>query len=171
MSNANPTVITDQQAGMAAALAEAKKAAAIGEVPIGAVIVHQERVIARAHNLREHDQDATAHAEVLAIRQACQVLNSWRLVDCQLYVTLEPCPMCAGAIINSRIETVYYGARDPKAGAVDSLAHLLSDPAFNHQPSVVGGLQAASAQTLLQSFFQRIRQRQKHMRQQQREKS
>lgn len=167
MAKTTPSLILNQQLGMAAALAEAKKAAASGEVPIGAVIVHQKRVIARAHNLREHQQDATAHAEVLAIRQACQKLDSWRLVDCQLYVTLEPCPMCAGAIINSRIATVYYGARDPKAGAVDSLAHLLSNPAFNHQPAVVGGLQAEAAQMLLQSFFKAIRHRKKQAHKQQ----
>ena len=98
------------------ALLEAKKAAALGEIPVGAVIVRDEQVIARAHNRRELDQDAMAHAEVLCIQQACRVLNSWRLSGCTLYVTLEPCPMCSGAIINSRLDRVVYGAKDDKAG-------------------------------------------------------
>lgn len=101
---------------MRQALLEAKKAAQLGEIPVGAVIVRDNQVIARAHNRRELDQDALAHAEVLCIRQACQTLQSCRLSGCQLYVTLEPCPMCSGAIINARLDRVVYGARDPKAG-------------------------------------------------------
>ena len=107
---------------MRQALLEAKKAAQLGEIPVGAVIVRDNQVIARAHNRRELDQDALAHAEVLCIRQACQTLHSWRLSGCQLYVTLEPCPMCSGAIINARLDRVVYGARDPKAGCAGSVA-------------------------------------------------
>lgn len=117
------------------ALLEAKKAAALGEIPVGAVIVRDEQVIARAHNRRELDQDAMAHAEVLCIQQACRVLNSWRLSGCTLYVTLEPCPMCSGAIINSRLDRVVYGAKDDKAGCAGSVADLFVMP-FNHTPVI-----------------------------------
>ncbi|WP_204122597.1 tRNA adenosine(34) deaminase TadA [Lacticaseibacillus mingshuiensis] len=146
---------------MALALEEAKDAAAIGEVPIGAVIVHDGQVVGRGHNLREHAQDSTLHAEVLAIQEACMTLHTWRLEDCDLYVTLEPCPMCAGAMINSRIRTCYFGARDPKAGAAGSLVDLLSDTRFNHQVAVVEGVRAQEAAALLQTFFRGIRQRRK----------
>lgn len=150
---------------MQAALHQAVKAAAIGEVPIGAVIVHDGEIIGRGYNLREHTQDASIHAEMMAIQEANRRLKSWRLEDCQMYVTLEPCPMCAGAIINSRIPTLYYGARDPKAGAVGSLYNLLTDTRFNHQVEVHEGLMAKNAGELLQSFFRAIRQRQKAQRQ------
>ncbi|MFC6314062.1 nucleoside deaminase [Lapidilactobacillus achengensis] len=146
---------------MGAALVEAQTAAALGEVPIGAIIELDGQIIARAHNLREHSQDATDHAELMAIRQACQASGSWRLERCRLFVTLEPCPMCAGAIINSRIAEVYYGAPDPKAGAAGTLVDLLRDDRFNHQPQVYPDVQRAQAQALLQQFFRQIRQRQK----------
>ncbi|WP_261806650.1 tRNA adenosine(34) deaminase TadA [Lapidilactobacillus luobeiensis] len=146
---------------MAVALAEAKKAAALGEVPIGAVIELDGQIIAQAHNLRETSQDATDHAETMAIRQACQTIGSWRLERCRLFVTLEPCPMCAGAIINSRIAEVYYGAPDPKAGAAGTLVDLLRDTRFNHQPLVFPDVEKQAAQELLQQFFRAIRQRQK----------
>ena len=140
------------------ALLEAKKAAALGEIPVGAVIVRDEQVIARAHNRRELDQDAMAHAEVLCIQQACRVLNSWRLSGCTLYVTLEPCPMCSGAFINSRLKRVVYGARDPKAGCCGSVTDLFAMP-FNHHPVVEQGLRAEEAQELLQAFFKDLRAR------------
>lgn len=151
----------DQEQFMAAALAEARKAADLGEVPIGAVIELDGRIIARAHNLRETSQDATDHAELMAIKAACAVVGSWRLENCRLFVTLEPCPMCAGAIINSRIAQVYYGAPDPKAGAAGTLVDLLSDTRFNHQPAVFKDVQRSAAQALLQNFFRAIRARQK----------
>ena len=125
---------------MQAALAEAKKAQALGEVPIGCVIVHQGQIIGRGHNLRETTQQAEKHAEMIAIAQANQVLDSWRLPEAELYVTLEPCPMCSGAIINSRIAKVYYGAADEKAGTAGTLMNLLTDPRFNHQVKVQKGL-------------------------------
>lgn len=154
-----------QQAYMLAALQQASKAKAIGEVPIGAVIVYQGEIVGRGFNLREHTQDATIHAEMMAIQEANRRLKSWRLEDCQMYVTLEPCPMCAGAIINSRIPTVYYGARDPKAGVVDSLYQMLSDTRFNHQVEVHEGLLADEAKRLLQDFFREIRAKKKAQRQ------
>ena len=117
---------------MDAALTEAKKAAAIGEVPIGAVIVHQGEIIGRGYNLRETTQDATHHAEMLAIQAACKKLGTWRLEDCSLFVTLEPCPMCAGAMINARVATCYFGATDPKAGVAGTFYNLLADTRFNH---------------------------------------
>ena len=121
---------------MRLAIEEANKAGAKGEVPIGAVIVHNSTVIARAHNLRETSRNAVTHAELMAIQQACEALDNWRLEDTILYVTLEPCPMCAGAILQSRIPRVVYGARDAKAGCVDSLYRLLNDERFNHQCDV-----------------------------------
>src|SRR5688572_28719630 len=124
---------------MRMAIAEAEAALAEDEVPIGAVIVHNDRVIAAAHNQREQLKDPTAHAEMIAITQAAQALNSWRLEGCTLYVTLEPCPMCAGAILQARIPTVVYGAADPKAGAVQTLFQLLGDRRLNHQCQIVAG--------------------------------
>ncbi|MBM7544625.1 tRNA(adenine34) deaminase [Weissella beninensis] len=146
---------------MRQALLQAKKAAVIGEVPIGAVIVHEGEIIGRGFNLREHAQDATIHAEIMAIQEANRNLHSWRLEDCQMFVTLEPCPMCAGAIINARVPELYYGARDPKAGVVGSLYDLLSDTRFNHQVEVHDLVLAKDAGELLQSFFKEIRVRKK----------
>ena len=117
---------------MKLALAQAKKAQAIGEVPIGAIVVLDGEVIGSGYNLREHDQDATAHAEMFAIRQACQNIESWRLEQSQLFVTLEPCPMCSGAMQLARVEEVYFGAYDPKGGAAGSLMTILTDERFNH---------------------------------------
>jgi tRNA(adenine34) deaminase len=127
------------------------------EVPIGAVIVHNDRVIASAHNQREQLRDPTAHAEMIAITQAAGALDSWRLEDCTLYVTLEPCPMCAGAIVLARIPRLVYGAADPKAGAVQSLYHLLSDPRLNHRAELVPGVLVDSCGELLSRFFQEKR--------------
>lgn len=142
---------------MQAALAEAKKAQALGEVPIGCVIVHQGQIIGRGHNLRETTQQAEKHAEMIAIAQANQVLDSWRLPEAELYVTLEPCPMCGGAIINSRIAKVYYGAADEKAGTAGTLMNLLTDPRFNHQVKVQKGLLQAECAQILSDFFANLR--------------
>lgn len=142
---------------MQAALAEAKKAQALGEVPIGCVIVHQGQIIGRGHNLRETTQQAEKHAEMIAIAQANQVLDSWRLPEAELYVTLEPCPMCSGAILNSRIAKVYYGAADEKAGTAGTLMNLLTDPRFNHQVKVQKGLLQAECAQILSDFFANLR--------------
>ncbi len=142
---------------MALALAEAEQAALEDEVPIGAVIVRQGQVLASAHNQREQLRDPTAHAEMIAITQAATALNSWRLEDCTLYVTLEPCPMCAGAIVQSRVKRVVYGADDPKAGAVRSLYQLLEDARLNHRAEVTGGVLAEECGQVLSRFFQQKR--------------
>jgi len=140
-----------------AALAEAEAALAEDEVPIGAVIVHEGKVIARAHNQREQLCDPTAHAEMIAITQAATARGSWRLDGCVLYVTLEPCPMCAGAIVQARLPVVVYGAADPKAGAVETLFRLLDDPRLNHRCVVVSGVLAAECGEILSRFFRRQR--------------
>ncbi|MDR3197347.1 MAG: tRNA adenosine(34) deaminase TadA [Planctomycetaceae bacterium] len=143
---------------MRLALQEAQCAAEENEVPVGAVILHRDfRLIASAHNQREQLHDPTAHAEMIAITQAAEALQSWRLDNCILYVTLEPCPMCAGAILQARIPTVVYGASDPKAGAVDSLFSLLNDRRLNHCCEVVAGVLAESCGTILTEFFQNQR--------------
>ncbi|SRR5699024_539125 len=146
---------------MQIAIEEAQKAEQLGEVPIGAVIVYNNEVIARGHNLRESTQNATTHAELLAIQEACQTLGSWRLEETTLYVTLEPCPMCAGAIIQSRIPRVVYGARDPKGGCVHSLYSLLNDERFNHESAVTEGILQEQCGELLTHFFRSLRQRKK----------
>ena len=139
------------------ALKHAVAAHSAGEVPVGAVIVHRERLIAAACNQREQLRDPTAHAEMLAITQAAAALNDWRLSDCVLYVTLEPCPMCAGAIIQARIPTVVYGASDPKAGAVQSLYQLLSDARLNHRCEIISGILADRCGQILTQFFRHQR--------------
>jgi tRNA(adenine34) deaminase len=144
---------------MQAALAMARAAMAMGEVPVGAVVVHQDRIIAQAFNLRETLNDPTAHAERLALTLAGRALDTWRLENCTLYVTLEPCPMCAGAIIQGRVARVVYGVTDPKAGACDTLYRLLSDPRLNHRAEVEGGLLADECGELLTRFFQGLRPR------------
>ncbi len=138
---------------MREALVEAKKAYDLGEIPIGAVLVHDGEIISRHHNRREMDHDATAHAEMLVIREACDALERWRLTGCTLYVTIEPCPMCAGAIINSRIDRVVYGARDYKGGAVESLFNVLSHPGLNHEPEVMSGVLADECSQIMKDFF------------------
>jgi len=142
---------------MKLALEDAQQALREDEVPIGAVIVHDGRVIARAHNQREQLHDPTAHAEMIAITQAAEALRSWRLDDCTLYVTLEPCPMCAGAIVQARIPTVVYGAADPKAGAVHTLYRLLDDRRLNHRCLIVSGVLARPCGEILTRFFQQQR--------------
>lgn len=144
---------------MQSAYREAERAFEEGEVPVGCVIIHEGRIIGKAHNLRETLQDPTAHAEILAITQAAAHLKSWRLEGTKLYVTLEPCAMCAGAIILSRIEEVYFGPFDPKAGCAGSLMNLLEDNRFNHQPVVTPGLMAEECGNILSTFFEQIRQR------------
>jgi tRNA(adenine34) deaminase len=143
---------------MRLALEEARSALAENEVPIGAVIVHNGRVVARAHNQREQLRDPTAHAEMIAITQAAAALQSWRLEGCGLYVTLEPCPMCAGAILQARIPLVVYGATDPKAGAVRTLYRLLEDSRLNHRCEVVPQVLHEECGRILTEFFQRQRQ-------------
>ncbi len=146
---------------MEMAIEEAKKAEALGEVPIGAIIVQHGTVIAKAHNLRETTQNAVTHAELMAIQDACKSFGSFRLEETTLYVTLEPCPMCAGAILQSRIPRVVYGARDPKAGCVDSLYHLLNDSRFNHECEVTEGVMGTECGQLLSSFFKELRAKKK----------
>lgn len=141
---------------MRLALEEADKAAAQGEVPVGAVVALRGQVVAAAHNTRETEKNATHHAELLAIDRACRVLGGWRLWECDLFVTLEPCPMCAGAIINSRISRVVYGAKDAKAGCCGSVVDLFALP-FNHAPVVESGLLEAACTERLQFFFARLR--------------
>jgi tRNA(adenine34) deaminase len=135
------------------ALDEARAAVAAGEVPVGCVIVHEGEVVARAHNRTLADRDPTAHCEMLAIRQAAEALASERLSDCDLYVTLEPCAMCAGAISFARIRRLYYGAADPKGGAVDNGVRYFASPTCHHRPEVYGGLAEAEAAALLKDFF------------------
>ena len=146
---------------MRQALLQAQRAAESGEVPVGCVIVQDTRIIAKGHNQRETLQDPTAHAEMIAITAAAAVLGSWRLEDTRMYVTLEPCAMCSGAIILSRIPKVFYGATDPKAGCSGSLMDLLSDKRFNHQPEVEAGLLGDECGALLTGFFREIRSRQR----------
>lgn len=144
---------------MRLALQQAEAALEVDEVPVGAVVVHEGVVIAEAHNQRETLNDPTAHAEMIAITQAAESLNSWRLLDCTLYVTLEPCPMCAGAIVQSRIPCVIYGASDPKGGACDTLYQITSDIRLNHQALVLGGVLQPECGTILTEFFRKHRQK------------
>lgn len=141
---------------MKAALKEAKKAYAEGEVPVGAVIVRNGEIIARGRNKREKNKNALAHAEIMAIDKACKKLGGWRLFDCEMYVTLEPCPMCAGAIINSRLKKVTIGALDEKSGAVMSVVSLFDLP-FNHKPEIEIGLMKDECRKMLSDFFKELR--------------
>ncbi|MED4207548.1 tRNA adenosine(34) deaminase TadA [Neobacillus mesonae] len=146
---------------MKEAIKEAEKAQDLNEVPIGAVLVHEGKIISRAHNLRESEQNAIAHAELLAIDKACREMGSWRLEDTTLYVTLEPCPMCSGAIILSRVKRVVYGASDPKGGCAGTLMNLLEDERFNHQSEIEKGVLEKECGELLSNFFKKIRERKK----------
>lgn len=157
----------DKKKYMELALEEANKALKQDEVPIGAIVVDPGgKVIGKGCNRRELDQDATQHAEMIAIREACKNIGLWRLIDCSLFVTLEPCPMCAGAIINSRIKDVYFGARDPKAGACGSVVDLFSVEKFNHHPHVIRGLFQEKSSQMLKDFFREIRKKQKEAKKQ-----
>ena len=138
---------------MRLALREAARAPEHDDVPIGAVIVHGGEVIGSGHNERELRADPTAHAEMIALREAAHALGSWRVLDAVMYVTLEPCAMCAGAIVLARIPTVVYGTADPKAGAAGSVLDVLAEPALNHRPRVIGGVRGAESATLLRNFF------------------
>ncbi|HXU64355.1 MAG TPA: tRNA adenosine(34) deaminase TadA [Polyangia bacterium] len=142
---------------MRQALGAAQEAAGRGEVPVGAVVAIGDQVIAVAHNERETGADPTAHAEILALRRAAAALGSWRLCDAELFVTMEPCPMCAGALVNARIKRLYFGCDDPKAGAVRTLYNLVDDPRLNHRVEVVPGVLAAEGAALLRGFFSRLR--------------
>ncbi|HDX9579936.1 TPA: nucleoside deaminase [Bacillus pseudomycoides] len=146
---------------MKLAIEEAKKAEEIQEVPIGAVVVVNGEVISRAHNLRETEQRSVAHAELLAIDDACKKLGTWRLENATLYVTLEPCPMCAGAIVLSRVKRVVYGAVDPKGGCAGTLMNLLTEERFNHQSEVVAGILEEECGSLLTNFFRELRKKRK----------
>src|SRR5690625_4365607 len=142
---------------MQLAIIEAEKALKIGEVAIGAIIVLQDEVIATGFNVREDTQQTLSHAELVAIRKANEVVGSWRLEDCTLYVTLEPCPMCAGALVQSRIKRVVFGASEPKAGCAGTLLNLLNEEKFNHQVDVTGGILSEECGALLSNFFQKLR--------------
>ncbi|WP_391563821.1 tRNA adenosine(34) deaminase TadA [Paenibacillus cremeus] len=142
---------------MQAAIEEARKAEAIREVPIGAVIVRGNEIIGRGHNVRETARDPLAHAELIAIKQASEHLDAWRLLDCRLYVTLEPCPMCAGAIVQSRISQVIFGTPDPKAGCAGTLMNLLQEDRFNHRVEVISGVMQEECSTMLTQFFRKLR--------------
>ena len=142
---------------MGLALAEAGQAASEGEVPIGAVLVFAGEVIARAHNRRETDKDATAHAEMLVIREACRKLGRWRLTGATLYVTIEPCPMCAGALVMSRIDRLVYGSPDFRAGAVESIFNVVQHPALNHRLAVTAGVRQEECAAAMQAFFRERR--------------
>lgn len=142
---------------MRRALEQAQAAFEAGEVPVGALVVHGERIVAEAHNQRETLNDPTAHAEMIALTQAAESLGTWRLLDCTLYVTLEPCPMCAGAIVQARLPTVVYGATDPKAGACHTLYQITGDLRLNHQATVLGGVLQDECREILQEFFARQR--------------
>ena len=152
--------MTEDERFMSLALDEARAAAAEGETPVGAVIVRGGEVIASAHNTRERSKNALHHAEMLCIDEACRRLGGWRLPGCALYVTLEPCPMCAGAVINSRIERVVFGARDGKAGSFGSVTDLSSLP-YNHRPEIKGGVLADECAALLSDFFTGLRSKEK----------
>lgn len=143
---------------MREALEEARKAYALGEVPVGAVVVQDGKLISRGCNRRETDKNSLGHAEIVAVDGACRFLHSWRLSGCTLYVTLEPCPMCAGALINSRIDRIVFGARDPKAGALRSVVELFSLP-FNHHPQISEGVLREECSQILKDFFQSLRQK------------
>jgi len=142
---------------MKIALEEAKKAYDKGEVPIGAIIVRDDEIIGRGYNLRESLRDATAHAEILAIQDACKNINSWRLTNTTLYVTIEPCAMCCGAIVQSRIKRLVFGASDPKGGATGSIINILDNKAFNHQVETTSGVLEVEASDIMKDFFRKIR--------------
>ncbi len=152
--------MTDEEY-MLEAIELAKKAAALGEVPVGAVAVWDGKIVGRGMNLRETDKNALRHAEIMAIDEACKNLGGWRLWKCDLYVTLEPCPMCAGAIINSRVKRVIFGAKDPKAGSCGSIANLFEIP-YNHKPEVVSGILEEECSALLSEFFSKLREKRKN---------
>jgi len=149
--------LASTEAYMRQALAAAERAAATGEVPVGAIVVVRDEVVAVAHNERETLNDPTAHAEIVALRRASAALGGWRLTEAELYVTMEPCPMCAGAMVNARLRRLVYGCDDPKAGAVKTLYQLLDDARLNHRVEVVPNVLAGECAQILKSFFSRLR--------------
>lgn len=153
--------VMDDQYFMGLALEEAQKAADLGEIPIGAVLVQDNEVIAQAHNMRETWQDATAHAEVIVIQEACKKLKSWRLSGCTLYVTVEPCPMCSGAIVNGRVDRVVYGCPDAKAGGAESIFNIITNPNLNHVACVMSGVREEECAQIMKAFFKRRREENK----------
>lgn len=155
MTVRNP--LTEDEFYMKAALAQAKKAQKLGEVPIGCVIVHNDRIIGRGYNRRNTDKSTLSHAEIIAIKRASRVIGDWRLEDCTLYVTLEPCQMCSGAIVQARIPRVVMGAMNPKAGCGGSVLNLLEMPQFNHQVAVTRGVLEPACSAILTSFFRSLR--------------
>lgn len=157
--------MTRDEVFMQEAIALAREAGALGEVPIGCVITKDDEIVGRGFNRRETGKTALGHAELMAIEDACRNLGGWRLWQCRMYVTLEPCPMCAGAIINARLPVVVYGAKDPKAGSVDSVVPLFSLP-YNHKPQVISGVLEEDCAALLRDFFRSLRQKKKNARNQ-----
>ena len=147
---------------MKEALKEAKKAYKKLEVPVGVVIVKEDEIIAKAHNLKETKKDTTKHAEILAIQRASKKIGAWRLLDCEMYITLEPCSMCAGAIINSRIKKIYIGANDEKTGAAGSVLNLFEDYKFNHKVEIEKGILKKECENILKKFFKELRQSKKN---------
>lgn len=160
----DPSLSEIDIAMMQRAIALAQQAAAKGEVPVGAVVYTGDRILAEAANNREETRDPVGHAELLAMSEAGKVLKDWRLIDCTLAVTLEPCPMCAGAMVNSRLTRVIYGASDPKAGACDTLFHIPTDPRLNHEVEVIGGVMADRCSQMLREFFKHRREQNKNRR-------
>lgn len=169
MEKISTLTMEEKEFFMREAIKEAKKAEAIAEVPIGAVVVHKGEIIGRGHNLRETNQSATAHAEMMAIDQACATRENFRLEEAQLFVTLEPCPMCSGAILLSRIDEVYFGAYDPKGGTAGSLLNLLEDQRFNHWCYLESHILEEECALLLKTFFKALRQRKKEERRKEKE--
>lgn len=155
----------EKEAFMYEAIAEAKKAESLAEVPIGAVVVKDKQIIGRGHNLRETSNNATTHAEMIAIQEANKTLENWRLEDCQLFVTLEPCAMCSGAIVLSRIAEVYFGPSDPKGGTAGTIMNLLQEERLNHQSYVEAGVLEEECRTVLTTFFKQLRQKKKQAKQ------
>ena len=151
------TMYTLDEKFMLEALKEAKKSELLDEVPVGAIIVKDNKIIARGHNLREKSADPTSHAEIVAIRKACKKLNSWRLEDCTIYVTIEPCSMCAGTLLWTRIKKIVYGAKDLKGGALGSSYNLFDVTNINHHPEVVGGVLEEKCSSIISSFFRNKR--------------
>ena len=149
--------MTIEEHYMKEAIRQAKKAAALKEVPIGCVIVYDGRIIARGYNRRTVDKNVLAHAEIIAMRKACRILGDWRLEDCTMYVTLEPCPMCAGAIVQARIPRVVFGTRNVKAGCAGSILNILNEPRFNHQVEVIEGILREECAATMGEFFKRFR--------------
>lgn len=153
--------MTTQEKYMKAAIREAKKASALGEVPIGCVIVHEDKIIGRGYNRRIADKNVLSHAEILAIKKACKKIGDWRLENCVMYVTLEPCPMCAGAIVQARLPKVVIACMNPKAGCAGSVINLLNEKGFNHQVETEVGVMGEECSQMLTSFFKELRQNSK----------